>query len=183
MHGKTTEIEHDGSGLFAGLQSPLTVGRYHSLVVDPDLPDCLEPTAHGGGVLMAMRHRELPAHGVQFHPESVLTPDGKRLLENFLLPNPVLTEAIDALVARQDLSAEDTAPVLAEIMDGEASEVQTAGVLIALRTKGETVEELVGLAPRCAASPRRSTPVARTCSTPRAPAAGGRPSTSRRPRR
>jgi anthranilate/para-aminobenzoate synthase component II len=53
-------------------------------VVDPDLPDCLEATAHGGGVLMAMRHRELPAEGVQFHPESVLTPDGKLLLENFL---------------------------------------------------------------------------------------------------
>ena len=84
VHGKATEIDHDGSGLFAGLPSPLVVGRYHSLVVDPDLPDCLEATAHGGGVLMAMRHRELPATGVQFHPESVLTPDGKRLLENFL---------------------------------------------------------------------------------------------------
>jgi len=84
VHGKTTQIEHDGSGLFAGLPSPLTVGRYHSLVVDPELPDALERTAWGGGVLMAMRHRELPALGVQFHPESVLTPDGKRLLETFL---------------------------------------------------------------------------------------------------
>jgi anthranilate synthase/aminodeoxychorismate synthase-like glutamine amidotransferase len=85
VHGKATEVDHDGRGLFAGLPAPLVVGRYHSLVVDPALPDCLEATAHGGGVLMAMRHRELPAHGVQFHPESVLTPDGKRLLENFLL--------------------------------------------------------------------------------------------------
>ena len=84
IHGKTTEIEHDGSGLFAGLPSPLTVGRYHSLVVDPDLPDELEQTAWGGGVLMAMRHRELPALGVQFHPESVLTPRGMGLLETFL---------------------------------------------------------------------------------------------------
>jgi anthranilate synthase/aminodeoxychorismate synthase-like glutamine amidotransferase len=85
VHGKTTEIDHDGSGLFEGLPAPLTVGRYHSLVVETDsLPDELEPTAHGGGVLMAMRHRELPAYGVQFHPESVLTPDGRRLLENFL---------------------------------------------------------------------------------------------------
>ena len=84
VHGKTTEVEHDGSGLFAGLPNPLVVGRYHSLVVDPELPDALEPTAWGGGVLMAMRHRELPAQGVQFHPESVLTPDGKRLLETFL---------------------------------------------------------------------------------------------------
>ncbi len=83
VHGKTTEIEHDGEGLFAGLPDPLTVGRYHSLVVD-DLPDELVETARGGGVLMAMRHRELPAYGVQFHPESVLTPDGKALLRNFL---------------------------------------------------------------------------------------------------
>ena len=84
VHGKTTEITHDGAGLFAGLPSPMPVARYHSLVVDPDLPAGLEPTAHGGGVVMAMRHRELPALGVQFHPESVLTPDGKRLLSNFL---------------------------------------------------------------------------------------------------
>jgi anthranilate synthase/aminodeoxychorismate synthase-like glutamine amidotransferase len=84
VHGKTAEVAHDGQGLFAGLPSPLTVGRYHSLVVDPHLPDTLEATAHGGGVVMAIRHRELPAHGVQFHPESVLTPDGRRLLENFV---------------------------------------------------------------------------------------------------
>jgi anthranilate synthase/aminodeoxychorismate synthase-like glutamine amidotransferase len=84
IHGKATEIEHDGDGLFAGLPEPLTVGRYHSLVVDPQLPEALVETARGGGVLMAMRHRELPALGVQFHPESVLTPDGQRLLENFL---------------------------------------------------------------------------------------------------
>jgi len=84
VHGKTTEVHHDGAGLFEGLPDPLVVGRYHSLVVDDALPDCLEPTARGGGVLMAMRHRELPAYGVQFHPESVLTPDGKTLLENFL---------------------------------------------------------------------------------------------------
>ena len=84
VHGKATEVTHDGEGLFAGLPAPLVVGRYHSLVVDPELPACLQATAHGGGVLMAMRHRELPAHGVQFHPQSVLTPDGKRLLENFL---------------------------------------------------------------------------------------------------
>ena len=71
---------------------PLTVGRYHSLVVeDESLPDCFEPTAHGGGVLMGIRHRELPAEGVQFHPESVLTDAGKQLLANFLgdrMPDP-----------------------------------------------------------------------------------------------
>jgi anthranilate synthase/aminodeoxychorismate synthase-like glutamine amidotransferase len=85
IHGKTTEIEHDGTGLYAGLPNPMVVGRYHSLVVEEaSLPDELEPTSHGGGVLMGMRHRELPAEGVQFHPESVLTPDGKRMLETFL---------------------------------------------------------------------------------------------------
>ena len=83
IHGKTTEITHNGEGIFAGLPSPLPVARYHSLVVDDHLPDELEATAHGGGVLMAMRHRELPAVGVQFHPESVLTPDGKDQLRNF----------------------------------------------------------------------------------------------------
>src|SRR5271155_1363689 len=84
VHGKATSIEHDGRTIFAGLSSPLKVGRYHSLVVDSELPDCLEETARGGGVLMGLRHRELPAEGVQFHPESVLTDEGKLLLGNFL---------------------------------------------------------------------------------------------------
>jgi anthranilate synthase/aminodeoxychorismate synthase-like glutamine amidotransferase len=85
VHGKTTEVTHDGDGLFEGLPDPLVVGRYHSLVVESEtLPGELVQTAHGGGVLMAMRHRELPVEGVQFHPESVLTPDGKALLANFL---------------------------------------------------------------------------------------------------
>jgi anthranilate synthase/aminodeoxychorismate synthase-like glutamine amidotransferase len=84
VHGKATTIEHDGRTIFRGLSSPLTVGRYHSLVVDTELPDCLEESARGGGVLMGLRHRELPAEGVQFHPESVLTQEGKALLANFL---------------------------------------------------------------------------------------------------
>jgi anthranilate synthase/aminodeoxychorismate synthase-like glutamine amidotransferase len=85
VHGKTTTIVHDGRTIFAGLASPLTVGRYHSLVVDEaTVPDCFEVSANGGGVVMAIRHRELPAEGVQFHPESVLTDDGKLLLKNFL---------------------------------------------------------------------------------------------------
>jgi anthranilate synthase/aminodeoxychorismate synthase-like glutamine amidotransferase len=84
VHGKTTTIEHDGRTIFAGLPSPLTVGRYHSLVVDEDVPDCFEVSASGDGVVMAIRHRELPAEGVQFHPESVLTDAGMQLLGNFL---------------------------------------------------------------------------------------------------
>jgi len=93
VHGKATTIEHDGRTIFRGLPAPLVVGRYHSLVVDPELPDCLECSARGDGVLMALRHRELPAEGVQFHPESVLTDAGRQLLENFLRRN-VETESV-----------------------------------------------------------------------------------------
>jgi anthranilate synthase/aminodeoxychorismate synthase-like glutamine amidotransferase len=85
VHGKTSEITHDGRTIFAGLAPTLTVGRYHSLVVDPDrLPRVFEVSARGGGVIMGIRHRELPAEGVQFHPESVLTEEGRLLLSNFL---------------------------------------------------------------------------------------------------
>jgi anthranilate synthase/aminodeoxychorismate synthase-like glutamine amidotransferase len=85
IHGKTTQITHDGRTIFTGLAPQLTVGRYHSLVVDPArLPDVFEVSAEGGGVIMGIRHRELPAEGVQFHPESVLTDEGQALLANFL---------------------------------------------------------------------------------------------------
>jgi anthranilate synthase/aminodeoxychorismate synthase-like glutamine amidotransferase len=84
VHGKTTTVEHDGRTIFRGLPGDLEVGRYHSLVADPELPDVLERSAVGGGVVMAVRHRELPAEGVQFHPESVLTQCGRELLDNFL---------------------------------------------------------------------------------------------------
>lgn len=85
VHGKTAEAEHDGRALYTGLPERITVGRYHSLVVEPDsLPPELEVTARGGGVVMGVRHRSLPVEGVQFHPESVLTPDGKAMLRNFL---------------------------------------------------------------------------------------------------
>jgi anthranilate synthase/aminodeoxychorismate synthase-like glutamine amidotransferase len=84
VHGKATTVQHDGRTIFAGLESPLTAGRYHSLVVDPDLPACFERSAEGGGVVMAIRHRDLPAEGVQFHPESVLTKGGRALLDNFV---------------------------------------------------------------------------------------------------
>jgi anthranilate synthase/aminodeoxychorismate synthase-like glutamine amidotransferase len=84
VHGKTGAVEHDGRTIFTGLESPLVAGRYHSLIVDPQLPDELEVSARTGDVIMGLRHRELPAEGVQFHPESVLTGDGKMLLRNFL---------------------------------------------------------------------------------------------------
>jgi anthranilate synthase component 2 len=86
MHGKTSEIEHAGEGLFRELPSPFAATRYHSLVAEPaSLPACLEVTARtGDDVIMAVRHRELPIHGVQFHPESIETKHGHQLLSNFL---------------------------------------------------------------------------------------------------
>jgi anthranilate synthase/aminodeoxychorismate synthase-like glutamine amidotransferase len=86
MHGKTSEIRHGGTGVFAGLPDPLTATRYHSLVVARDtLPDCLEITAETvDGVVMGLRHREHPIQGVQFHPEAILTDAGHDLLRNFL---------------------------------------------------------------------------------------------------
>ncbi|HEX6229032.1 MAG TPA: aminodeoxychorismate/anthranilate synthase component II [Solirubrobacterales bacterium] len=88
IHGKDAEVEHDGKSIYAGLPNPLVAGRYHSLVADPELPEELERSASLGEVVMGVRHRELPAEGVQFHPESVLTPQGKALLANFLGENP-----------------------------------------------------------------------------------------------
>ena len=84
VHGKTAEVTHDGRSIFDGVDNPFTAGRYHSLVVEPELPDELEVSADSEGTVMAIRHRALPAEGVQFHPESVLTGAGKRILDNFL---------------------------------------------------------------------------------------------------
>jgi anthranilate synthase/aminodeoxychorismate synthase-like glutamine amidotransferase len=84
VHGKPAEIDHDGRTIFTGVHSPLVAARYHSLVVDPQVPDSLEVTARAGDTVMGLRHRQLPAEGVQFHPESVLTGEGKAILRNFL---------------------------------------------------------------------------------------------------
>jgi anthranilate synthase/aminodeoxychorismate synthase-like glutamine amidotransferase len=87
MHGKSSTIEHDGRGLFAGLRGTFTAARYHSLVVSEEgWPSSLQITARtvDDHTVMALRHREWPMHGVQFHPESVLTADGRRMLRNFL---------------------------------------------------------------------------------------------------
>jgi anthranilate synthase component 2 len=87
MHGKTSMVEHDGRGVFAGLKEPFVASRYHSLVVaEEGLPDELEISARTreDGTIMGLRHRTLPIHGVQFHPESVLTDEGRRMLRNFL---------------------------------------------------------------------------------------------------
>ena len=86
MHGKVSEIEHNGQDVFAGIRSPFKAIRYHSLALEREsMPECLEETAKAeDGEIMGLRHREHPTFGVQFHPESILTPVGKRLLANFL---------------------------------------------------------------------------------------------------
>lgn len=86
MHGKSSLIHHDGAAILEGLPMPFEAGRYHSLIVEPDsLPPCLDVIAQTDlGEVMAVRHKSFPVHGVQFHPESILTPDGKKILNNFL---------------------------------------------------------------------------------------------------
>ena len=85
MHGKVSSIQHDGRGVFAGVSQPFVAGRYHSLIVADPPPDALEITARTDeGIIMGLRHREWPVHGVQFHPESVLTGEGMKILRNFL---------------------------------------------------------------------------------------------------
>jgi anthranilate synthase/aminodeoxychorismate synthase-like glutamine amidotransferase len=86
MHGKVSKVRHDGKGLFAGIEQDFEAGRYHSLIAQPEsLPPVLEVSAStASGEIMGVRHRSLPIEGVQFHPESVLTPDGPALMGNFL---------------------------------------------------------------------------------------------------
>ena len=106
MHGKTSEIHHDGSGVFAGLPNPFSATRYHSLIVAPEtLPNELAAGAKTAeGEIMGLQHREYPLHGVQFHPESILSPDGPRLLGNFLKQSGGTRDAADGRGA-EDVSA------------------------------------------------------------------------------
>ena len=102
LHGKTSRVRHDGTGVLAGLPDPFTATRYHSLTIDPaSMPDTLLPNGRTeSGIVMAVRHATLPLHGVQFHPESVLTEGGHRMLANWLL----LTGMPDALERSAGLS-------------------------------------------------------------------------------
>ena len=147
VHGKATEIEHDGDGPVRRAAEPAD-RRPLPLAGRRPRParTASRSTARGGGVLMAMRHRELPALRRPVPPRVGAHAGRQAPAGELPRATPILTEAIDALASRRDLSADQAAAVLAEIMEGNASEVQTAAVLIALRTKGETVDEIVGLA-------------------------------------
>jgi anthranilate synthase/phosphoribosyltransferase len=173
VHGKTANVSHTGKGILAGVPSPFVATRYHSLAVVPSsLPDDLEATAlTDDGVIMAIQHRRLPVYGVQFHPESVLTPEGERVLENFLAVAGTGSSATDEEAGKKDtprrtrvpealdvqsaikrvidggsLAEREARAVMDSIMDGEATPSQIASLLTALRMKGETVPEITGFA-------------------------------------
>jgi anthranilate synthase/phosphoribosyltransferase len=168
MHGKVSSIEHNKTGVFHNLPSPFTATRYHSLIVQEPLPDCLEVIARNkeGGEVMALRHKEYPTIGVQFHPESILTEYGHELLSNFLqIESPTLSQAksismaskeggiimpiktaISKVMSGESLNSEEAEAVMSQIMAGEATPAQIGAYLMALRVKGETVDEITGSA-------------------------------------
>ena len=150
MHGKASPVVHDGTGLFSGLPKPMTVGRYHSLVAEiPDDHPLLAVNARGPeGEVMGLRYRDRPWAGVQFHPESVLTPDGARLLGNF--PQTILSPEkqadmpliLETLACGRDLSRDMAASAFARLMDGGMGAGEAAAFLMGLRAKGESPLEL-----------------------------------------
>lgn len=153
MHGKQSEIVHDGMGIFAGLPNPLRVGRYHSLVVraakDAENPRFTVTARAPEGEVMALRYNDRPWVGVQFHPESVLTPDGLRLLANF--PQAILgtgaeeadiAAILDRLGRKEDLTAEMASTAFSALMDGKMTPAQAGAFLMGLRAKGESSLEL-----------------------------------------
>jgi len=158
MHGKTSRIRHNGKGIFSMIENPMTATRYHSLAVERGaLPKELEVCAEAeDGEVMGVRHLEKPVFGVQFHPESILTQSGVRLLENFLSlidpSRPVLREfgnireAIAAVSGRKNLSADGMRDAMRMIMGGEASPAQIASFLSCLSMKGETITEIAAAA-------------------------------------
>ena len=161
MHGKTSPVTHNGKGIFQDIPSPFEGMRYHSLVVYEPVPAELEIVAQTPeGEIMALKHRQHPTYGVQFHPESILTEHGKQLLKNFL-DIKIVTQSIGefAMVTEQttllkpyiaksvnltDLTAEEAQEAMNIIMTGQATPAQIGAYLVALRMKGETIAEITG---------------------------------------
>ena len=165
MHGKASQMVLDTtSPIFAGLPKMVSCGRYHSLIAqESDFPECLKVTARDeNGQIMALQHRETQTYGVQFHPESLLTGDGKRMLANFLnlipgvsvelppivedRPKTELKKYIAKVADGCDLTLEEAQDAMDIIMSGSATNAQIAGLLVALRMKGETIDEITGFA-------------------------------------
>jgi len=161
VHGKVQPISVDGKGVFRGMASPTNFTRYHSLVIDRDsLPAELEVTASSAdGEIMGVRHRTLPIEGVQFHPESIASEGGKRLLKNFLtwrregFDYPPLVKKI---MARQDLTRAEAEGFMEELTDGNLTGTQISAVLVGLSLKGIAPEEVAGCA---AVLQRKRTPL------------------------
>lgn len=156
MHGKTSPVSHNGQGIFKDIPSPFEGMRYHSLVVYEPVPAELEIVATTAeGEIMALKHREHPTYGVQFHPESILTEHGKQLLKNFLdikiAPSAgastelsMLKPFIAKIINRTDLTADEAEEAMNVIMTGQATPAQIGAYLVALRMKGETIPEITG---------------------------------------
>jgi anthranilate synthase/phosphoribosyltransferase len=149
MHGKPSDILHDSRTIFSSLPPVFPAVRYHSLIVEPkSLPGVLEVSAWTAeGEIMAVRHKEYEVEGVQFHPESVATAVGRRIIQNFLDrvkegPAIDMKQAIARLVRGQDLNRGEMTTIMRILMDGEATPAQTGAFLAALSIKGETVEEI-----------------------------------------
>jgi anthranilate synthase/phosphoribosyltransferase len=149
MHGKPSDILHDSRTLFSSLPPVFPAVRYHSLIVDPkSLPETLEVSAWTAeGEIMALRHRDYDVEGVQFHPESVATAVGRRIIQNFLDrvkegPAIDMKQAIGRLVSGRDLNRGEMTTVMRILMDGEATQAQVGAFLSAMSIKGETVEEI-----------------------------------------
>lgn len=151
MHGKKSDVTLDRScSIFYGLPKIIQAARYHSLAAVADtIPDCLQVIAvSDDGEVMAVKHKQYPIYGLQFHPESILTPKGCDILDNFLHggERKMIKEAIVKLSDRMDLSYEEAAACVNEIMDGNTTQVETAGFLMGLSVKGETVDEIAACA-------------------------------------
>lgn len=164
MHGKQSVAQLDTtSPIFKDMPERMTVARYHSLAADPaSIPDCLRVIARtADGEVMAVQHRDYPVYGVQFHPESVLTPEGAGIMENFLLgrrknvlnvnsnkkgDRQMIKEAVIKLSKKEDIGYDMAKTVMDEIMSGEASDVLKSAYLTALAMKGETIEEITASA-------------------------------------
>jgi anthranilate synthase/phosphoribosyltransferase len=173
VHGKVEEIELDGRGLFRSVDSPSPFTRYHSLAVEEaSLPAELEITARSAdGEIMGLRHREFQVEGVQFHPESIASSLGKKLLRNFLHYHRqpfVPREALSKLLAAEDMTQDEAANFMEELTDGNLTSAQIAGFLVALNAKGITPEEIAGCASvlqRKRVPIRPKKPVLDTCGT------------------
>lgn len=156
MHGKKSRVHiQTESPVFAGMEEEIDAARYHSLIAeDGTIPDCLQvlSTDVENGEIMAVGHREYPVYGLQFHPESILTPKGKSILENFLNIKAgrgdkiMIKEAIHTLMDGKDLSYEVAKAVMHEMMDGIATQAQMGAFLAALRMQGESIDEITAFA-------------------------------------